>query len=152
MPSLVNHLLSREPTAFTTATQQPFLSHAGCGTLSQGPLIQWLAQDSHIGRGFISFIGQLIGKIRLPETANSQQNTNYRALDLLISAMNNVRREMSFFEATQQKYGLQVGGEAAKPPTKGYLDLFASAAAPSASLLEGMVVVWATEHVSTFAA
>lgn len=34
-----------------------------------------------------------------------------------------------------------------RPPTKGYLDLMHNASGPSASLLEGMVVLWATEHV-----
>lgn len=149
VPSLANHLLGGNAAAFRSATEQPFLSHAGCGTLSASALLQWLSQDAHISRGFINFIGALIGKVRLPETGNTQTDTTYRAMDLLISTLNNVRREMSFFEVTAAKYGLQVGGVEAKPATKAYLDLFASASSPSASLLEGMVVLWATEHVST---
>ncbi|KAF2720889.1 heme oxygenase-like protein [Polychaeton citri CBS 116435] len=146
MPSLVNYLLSRDPLIFQKATQQPFLSHAGCGTLSLAPLNQWLAQDSYISRAFISFIGVLIGKISLPDTTNSQMDSHYRTMDLLISALNNVRREMSFFETTLDKYGLVLGGEEIKPATKAFLDLFAGASSPRASLLEGLVVLWATEH------
>jgi len=148
MPSLANHLLGHDTAAVTAATQSQFLSHAGCGTLSAPALMQWLSQDAHISRAFVSFVGTLIGKVRLPETSNSQQHTTYRAMDLLISTLNNVRREMSFFEVNAGKYGLVIGGEEIKPATKAYLDLFASASSPSASLLEGMVVLWATEHVS----
>lgn len=148
MPSLANHLLGRDTAAVAAATQSQFLSHAGCGTLSAPALMQWLTQDAHISRAFVSFVGTLIGKVRLPETSNSQQHTTYRAMDLLISTLNNVRREMSFFEVNAGKYGLSIGGEEIKPATKAYLDLFASASSPSASLLEGMVVLWATEHVS----
>lgn len=148
MPSLTNHLLNRDAQIFRTATEQPFLSHAGCGTLSPAPLSQWLAQNSHLSRGFLSFIGSIIGKIRLPDVKNTQFNPTYRAMDLLISALNNVRREMSFFEIEATKYGLQVGPEEPKPATKAYLDLFASASGGGASVLEGMVVLWATEHVS----
>lgn len=147
-PTLAGHLLSRDPAAVQAATQSPFLSHAGCGTLSAPALLHWLTQDAHISRAFVSFVGTLIGKIRLPETGNSQQHTTYRAMDLLISTLNNVRREMSFFEVNAGKYGLTIGGEEVKPATKGYLDLLASASSPSASLLEGMVVLWGAEHVS----
>lgn len=147
-PSLTKHLLSRDPTAFTNATQQPFLSHAGLGTLSSGALRQWLTQDSHYSRGYISFVGALISKIRLPAVPNTQFHPLYRAMDLLISALNNVRREMSFFEITATKYNLNLTGETPNPITRSYLDLLVSASSPAASLLEGLVVLWATEHAS----
>lgn len=146
-PSLANYLITRDPVAFAGATQQPFLSHAGCGTLSVGALGQWLAQDSHISRGYISFVGQLIGKIKLPAVQNTQLHPLYRTMDLLISALNNVRREMSFFEVTATKFNLQLPREDPNPITKAYLDLFVASSAPGASLLEGMVVLWATQHV-----
>ena len=147
-PSLANHLLSRDPDGVNAATQQPFLSHAGCGTLSSAALTQWLAQDAHISRGFVSFIGRLIGKMRLPDTAITMENTTFRTFDLLISTLNNVRREMSFFDTTAGKYGLQIEPELPKPATKGYVDLLASASGSGASLLEGLVLLWTTEHVS----
>jgi len=146
-PSLTNYLITKDPNAFNAATQQPFLSHAGCGTLSSGALGQWLAQDSHVSRGYISFVGQLIGKIKLPVVQNTQFNPLYRTMDLLISALNNVRREMSFFEVTATKFNLHLVREEPNPITKAYLDLFVASAAPGVSLLEGMVVLWATQHV-----
>lgn len=70
-------------------------------------------------------------------------------MDLLISALNNMRREMQFFEITATKYGLALGNEPPSPITRALLDLFVSASSSSASLLEGMVVLWGTEHVCT---
>jgi thiaminase len=146
-PSLTSHLLTICSGPFAQATQRPFLSHAGCGSLGAGPLSQWLVQDGHYARGYIRFIGQLLAKIRLPQTHNSQFHPMYRTMDLLISALNNMRREMQFFEITATKYGLAVGMDPPTPITRAMLDLLVSASSASASLLEGMVVLWASEHV-----
>ena len=146
-PSLTAHLLAVCQAHFSHATQQPFLSHAGCGSLAPGPLAQWLAQDGHYARGYIRFVGQLLAKMRLPQTSNSQFHPMYRTMDLLISALNNMRREMQFFEITATKYGLAPSQDPPTPITRAMLDLFVSASSSSASLLEGMVVLWGTEHV-----
>ncbi|KAF2711910.1 heme oxygenase-like protein [Pleomassaria siparia CBS 279.74] len=145
-PSLTSHLLNKCNGIFKRATQQPFLSHAGCGSLAAGPLSQWLVQDAHYARGYMRFVGQLLAKIRLPQTTNSQFHPMYRTMDLLISALNNMRREMQFFEITATKYGLVLSQDQATPITRALLDLFVSASSSSASLLEGMVVLWAIEH------
>ena len=71
----------------------------------------------------------------------------YRTMDLLISALNNMRREIQFSEITATKYGLSLGTELPTPVTRGLMDLLISASSSSASLLEGMVVLWGTEHV-----
>ena len=114
-PSLAAHLLARFNSPFAQATQQPFLSHAGCGTLSASALSQWLIQDAHYARGYIRFIGNMLSKIRLPVVPNSQFHQTYRIMDLLISALNNIRREMTFFEITATKFGLQMTDE---PPNQ----------------------------------
>ncbi|KAF2119519.1 hypothetical protein BDV96DRAFT_347901 [Lophiotrema nucula] len=145
-PSLTAHLLAKCQPQFTQATQQPFLSHAGCGSLAPGPLSQWLVQDGHYARGYMRFVGQLLAKIRLPQTSNSQFHPMYRTMDLLISALNNMRREMQFFEITATKYGLALGQDPPTPITRALLDLFMSSSSSSASLLEGMVVLWGIEH------
>ena len=146
--SLTSHLLNRNQNIFQAATQQPFLSHAGCGTLAASPLTQWMIQDSILARGYIRFIGGLLAKVRLPAVQNSQFHPLYRTVDLLLSALNNVRREMQFFEITATKYGLQLSDDAPTHITKAHLDLYMSASSGGSSLLEGMVIVWATEHVS----
>lgn len=145
-PSLTAHLLTSYQSQFVQGTQHPFLSHAGCGSLAAAPLAQWLVQDGHFSRGYIRFVGQLVAKIRLPQTQNSQFHPMYRAMDLLISALNNRRREMQFFEITTTKYGLVLGTEGPTPITRSLLDLLLSASSSSASLLEGMVVLWAMDQ------
>lgn len=147
-PSLISYLLSTNRPAFAKATQQPFLSHAGCGTLSAPALAQWMAQDGHKARSHIQFVGGLIAKIRLPMGVNPHVHPLYRTLDLLISAVNNIRREMGFFENTASKYGIQIPLDPPSPVTRSYIDLFSSATTPSTSLLEGMVLLWMTGHVS----
>jgi thiaminase len=145
-PSLTTHLLNHSGPAFASATQQPFLSHAGCGTISASALSRWLTQDAHYARGYVSFVGQLIAKVRLPATPHTQTHILYRTMDALISALNNIRREMTFFEITATKYNLHIGEAPPTPICRAYLDLFNSASSPGASLLEGIVVLWATEH------
>ena len=147
-PSLVNHLLAKNRASLEAATQQQFLSHAGCGTLSSAALGQWLTQQGHMSRALIPFIGNVIGRIRLQEPENPNQDTNWRTVDLLVSCINNAKRELEFLRSTQQKYGLENDGELAKHATKGFTDLFGSASSPGASLLEGMVVLWSVEYVS----
>ena len=149
-PSLTSHLLTRDPDGFVAATQQPFLQKAGDGTLPPTSLSQWLSQDSHITRGYISFIGALIGRIRLPQLANTHLDPMYRTMDLLISALNNARREMSFLEITTTKYGIPVPNELAWPSTKAFLDMFTACTNSTASLLEGLTVLWAMQHVCIF--
>lgn len=145
-PSLTAHLLAICAEPFAQATQQQFLSHAGCGSLAQGPLQQWLVQDGHYQRGYIRFVGGLLAKLNLTAGANTQFHPMWRTMDLLISALNNMRREMQFFDITATKYGLHVTEAPPTPITRGLLDLFVSASSPSSSLLEGMVVLWGTEH------
>lgn len=147
VPSLISHLLMKSSLAVEQSTQLPFLSHAGCGTLSRAALQQWLTQQNHLSRSLCTFIGSLIGKIRLTPTLNPNLDTSWRALDLLVSALNNAKRELEFLRTTHVKYGLQQDMSPPKPPTKGITDLFASATSPAASLLEGLVIVWTLQHV-----
>jgi hypothetical protein len=147
-PSLTHHLLSQNHGLFCSATQSPFLSHAGCGTLSTRAMTQWMTQDGYFGGALIQFIGSLIGKLRLPPNENVQVDPSWRTLDLLISALANIRREMTFFEITAEKYHIAGGDDPPHVFTRAQMDLFAAASAPSASLLEGLVLLWTSEHVS----
>ena len=96
------------------AVQVQFLSHAGCGTLQGNALQQWLTQQTHLSRASTAFIGSLIGKIRLPATDFPQSDTSHRALDLLVSTINNAKRELEFLRTTQQKYGIPSGKDLPK--------------------------------------
>ncbi|KAL4995751.1 hypothetical protein BDV10DRAFT_187789 [Aspergillus recurvatus] len=144
-PSLAQHLLAQAGDLLTNSTQHTFLSHAGCGLLTESALNQWLTQIGYVSRSLVSFTGALIGKIRIPEIDDLERDSTFRCLDLLCSAVNNMKKELEFLEATKRKYGLEVSFDEPKPPTKGFVDLFNSASCPSATLLEGMVMLWAIE-------
>jgi hypothetical protein len=147
-PSLANHLLDQARDALVSATRHTFLLHAGCGSLTEDALNQWLAQIGYVSRSLISSTGKLIGNIRIPETPNLERDSVFRCLDLLCAGVNNVKNELEFIEATKRKYELEMKSDEPRPPTKGFIDLFNSASCPSATLLEGMVVLWAIELVS----
>ncbi|KAG8676088.1 hypothetical protein FPOAC2_02169 [Fusarium poae] len=144
-PSLAQHLLGQSEELLTNAVQHGFLAHAGSGSLSENAFNQWLAQIGYISRSLVPFTGALIGKIRIPETANLEHDSTFRCLDLLCSAVSNMKKELEFLEATKREYGLEVGLDEPKPATKSFIDLFNSASCASATLLEGMVLLWAVE-------
>ncbi|KAF7561373.1 hypothetical protein G7046_g2771 [Stylonectria norvegica] len=144
-PSLAHHLLAQAEDLLTNATQHTFLLHAGSGSLGENALNQWLAQVGYISRSLVPFAGALISKIRIPETANLEGDSTFRCLDLLCSAVINMKKELEFLEATKRKYGLEVSLDEPRPPTKSFVDLLNSASCPSATLLEGMVMLWAVE-------
>lgn len=148
LPSMVSFLINKNHSLLEYATQLPFLSHAGCGTLAKPALQQYLSQQGHVARAFCAFIGNLIGKIRLIATSNPSVDTSWRALDLLVSALNNAKRELEFLRDTCEKFNLHLEQEIPRPAAKGFIDLFASATAAPASLLEGLVVLWTMEYVS----
>ncbi|KAL4726846.1 hypothetical protein ACLX1H_005736 [Fusarium chlamydosporum] len=144
-PSLAQHLLGQSEDLLISATQHSFLAHAGSGSLSENAFNQWLAQIGYISRSLVPFTGALIGKIRIPETANLEHDSTFRCLDLLCSAVSNMKKELEFLEATKREYGLEASLDEPRPPTKSFIDLFNSASCASATLLEGMVLLWAVE-------
>lgn len=221
---LTAYLTTSCPHPLTRSTTHPFLECAGRGTLPKPLLSQWLSQDRLYAQTYIRFIGQLLSKIRLPShnpdaAKTSEQTALNRAVDILIDALVNIRRELGFFESVAAEFGLDLtavspedgmvlyteeigtGGPGAGtrstnteecPPkgseldcpstapgaccgttksglpgttagrgdpekgctiffgpnrtTRAYIDLFMSAGSPGVSLLEGLVVLWATEE------
>ncbi|KAL4816261.1 hypothetical protein BDW67DRAFT_162629 [Aspergillus spinulosporus] len=158
---LTAHLPSTTPTALHRATTHPFLRHAGSGTLPKTTLAAWLSQDRLYAQTYVRFIGQLLSKVHLPKTPSKPNNPSIteKILEVLIDALNNIHRELQFFEDVAREYGLDLntntppeesdpevqGMFAPAPITQGYIDMFLSAASPGNSLLEGLVVLWATE-------
>ncbi|MCJ1365737.1 hypothetical protein MMC16_004862 [Acarospora aff. strigata] len=172
---LTTYLLSLHPPSFRLATQSPFLRSAGTGTLPPRTLSAWLSQDLHYAKSYIRFVALLLSKIRLPSPPSHSDPTTtdqpgktsikhgleWRLTSLLINALSNIHREILLFESTAHTYGLDLqtpwdGGVCdgdgdsrasfcVNPITRAYVDLFAGAAGPASSLLEGLVVLWATE-------
>jgi thiaminase len=157
---LTQHLLATIDTALARrAFEAPFLQHAGLGTLPTNVLEHWLAQDTYYTRAYVRFIGQTLSALRLPFSstagAGDSKALDFRILDVLVTALNGIHREMAFFESTAARYGLQLTSDGSPPePGKAaveYQELFRATGERSAhdgrdGLLEALVVLWATEH------
>lgn len=177
---LTTHLQTLHTPLYKTATTHPFLTHAASGTLPKPLLAAWLSQDRLYAQSYIRFIGALLSKIRLPSHNPDSAKpgagmAEHRAVDVLVDALVNIRRELLFFGDVAREYGVDLealpvrsscrGGEEGEvgesegedveeeggkvfgpnPITHAYIDLFMSASSPGTTLLEGMVVLWATE-------
>ena len=149
--TMTSWLMERVAEGFRAATQCVFLRAAGEGAVGKEVLSQWVSQDRLYAQGYIRFVGQMLAKMRLPNTAGTG-TLQWRVTDILISGLTNVRRELGFFEDVGKRYELDLEtpwqGEdtfGPTPTTKSYLDMFINASSAGTSLLEGMVALWATE-------
>jgi thiaminase len=164
---LTSLLKSTSTAAFEKATKHPFLEAAGKGEIPKEKLSQWLAQDRLYAQAYVRFIGALLTKVTLPPSnPNSRQartpTTEQRVFDILLESLNNIHRELQFFDDVSMEYGLDVtaltpeqieadhkgaGFFEPRPITRAYIDLFMSASSPGVTLVEGLTVLFATEYV-----
>lgn len=142
--------MTRDPEGFKKATQTPFLERAGKGTLDKRVLQQWLSQDRLYAQAYVRFASLLLANIRLP-AAVDPEDVNEKLADLIVDSLTNIRLELRFFEHVAKKYGLDINareGEASEA-VKGYRELFFSTGegieAAKLPLLDGLVLLWATE-------
>jgi len=145
--ALSKHLLNTAPSALHAAIQHPFLEQAANSSLPQELLVQWLAQDRLYALSYVTFIGQLLAKTSIPSTANRVSTLKWRIASCLIDCLTNIRRELEMFENVAKEHGWMeiLGSARPSTQTQAYKDLFAGAGQPTASLLKGMVTLWATE-------
>ncbi|KAF9889101.1 hypothetical protein FE257_008078 [Aspergillus nanangensis] len=173
-PKLTTHLPTT--TSPTTATTHPFLSAAGKGQIPLSTLSQWLSQDRLYAQSYVRFIGHLLSKIQLSPAVNKNNPLPQRIVSVLIGAVVNIQRELEFFEDVAAEYGIDLNAGMIEgrptstststststettgpgtgkeqpfgpnPVTHAYIDMFMSAGSPATSILEGMVVLWATEE------
>ena len=154
-------LLNHNPQLFSLATAHPFLRLSGLGLLPASTLSRWLSQDRLYAQGSISFIGALIARVHLPYafTPNKDESLRWRIVKVLNGCLQNIFRELDFFEDVAKRYSLSLEkaweakdeksglGFLASGGTRQYESLFrAFGTDPSMSLLEGLVVLWATEQ------
>ncbi|KAF3081305.1 hypothetical protein TWF569_002247 [Orbilia oligospora] len=146
--NITTHLLTLCPTAYKSATEHPFLTAAATNTLPTPLLLQWLLQDRHYALTYISFIGALLSKLTIPTTSNRLSTLSWKIANTLIFSLNNIKAELALFDKVlMEEFGWTEGGEVeVLPITRAYQDMFAGAGSGKASLLEGMVVLWATER------
>ncbi|EPS42430.1 hypothetical protein H072_3604 [Dactylellina haptotyla CBS 200.50] len=145
---LTTYLLALSPTAYTSATTHPFLSAAANSSLPTQKLLQWLLQDRHYALSYISFISLLLSKLRIPTTSNRTDTLTWRVADTLIFSLNNIKTELSLFDSVlREEFSWRSDEEVeVLPITRAYGDLFAGCGAAKVGVLEGMVVLWATER------
>ncbi len=153
---LTDLLLDHQPYLLELATRAPFLVAAGTGKLSKALLSRWLSQDRLYAQAYIGFIGALIARVDLPyaHVSDKASSLRWRIVKMLSSSLENIHSELKFFEDVAKRYNLNLefsprpdGHFTADTAAKQYIDLFrAFWTDPSMTLLEGLVVLWATEH------
>ncbi|GIZ43066.1 hypothetical protein CKM354_000630800 [Cercospora kikuchii] len=156
---LTTHLLSLTPSALTQATTHPFLSLAATASLPTQKLQTWLAQDRLYALSYINFIGSLLSSIRIPAHAKREESLEWRIADVLIDALENIRREVRLFEDVAEGEGWKMevlcgkdgeGNEEVEVEcqraTRCYKDLFAGCVSGGKPVIVGLVVLWATEE------
>jgi thiaminase len=145
--SLTSHLIALDPPALSLATTHPFLIHAAQSTLPTATLTAWLAQDRLYALNYISFASSLLSKISIPTSSNRQSTLEWRVATAIVDCLTNVRTEVTLFEEVAEREEWSAMFDEARPNTvtRMYADLFDGAATPRASLLKGMVTLWATE-------
>lgn len=148
MPSLTSHLLHLDNTSLLEATNHPFLSAAANSSLPDEQIKAWLGQDRLYQMAYINFIGVLLSRINIPKAADREAYLEWRAADLLIDCLTNIRSEIKMFEDTAQAEGWLEDICDVQPNvhTRAYQDLFAGATAQGRPLIVGLTVLWATEE------
>lgn len=159
---LTEYLEQSDLEALTAATETRFIKAAGNGTLSRTTLADWLQQDVFYTRAYIQFIGRLLNQLHLPlstyepsNDAGGRRDLSFKVFDLLLAALSNIQTETKFFDDTREKHRLfpeSVGNAEPTHITQAYLDMFASVSSSGRScenVLQGLVVLWATEHVGS---
>ena len=158
---LTSTLLNHNPHLFSLATTHPFLRLSGLGLVPASTLSRWLSQDRLYAQSYVSFIGGLIARVHLPYAfVNDKDNSlRWKIVKVLNASLQNIFRELEFFESVAKRYGLELEkaweakddksgrGFEASGGTRQYESLFrAFGTDPTMTLLEGMVVLWATEQ------
>ena len=148
MPSLTSHLLHLDEKALKEATNHPFLEAAATSSLSVEKLKAWLGQDRLYQMAYINFIGVMLSMIGVPNGSDRENTLEWRAADLLIDCLTNIRQEIKMFEDTAQAEGWleDICGMQPSVQTRAYQDLFAGATAQGRPLIVGLTVLWATEE------
>ena len=151
--SLTRHLVSLRsiPRPYSAATEHPFLSAAGLGTLNDSLLALWLSQDRiYAAHAYPRFIGLLISKIPFCSSDaldSREEEENQRVLKILAFSLDNVVREAAFFQETSQRWHLDMECWKERKATRDYTAEMTRVSSYG-SLEDGLVFLWAMEQVS----
>jgi thiaminase len=153
---LTDILLEHQPYLLELATRAPFLIAAGAGHLSKDLLSKWLSQRRLYAQALIGFIGALISRVDLPyaHVEDKKSSIRWRIVQMLSSSLENIQKNLKSFEDVAKRYNLDLEFPprpgvyfTAEIATKHFVDLFrAFWTDPTMTLLEGLIVLWATEY------
>ena len=151
--TLTTHLLSLSTLRpYSAATEHPFLTAAGQGTLPPSLLSLWLAQDRlYAAHGYPAFIGRTLAAIpfsSLDAPDSQRERANRDIVRVLSGALANVVREVGFFGEVAAEYGLSVQGWRERKGTRDYTAEMARIGAEG-RIEDAMVFLWAMEQVQT---
>ncbi|TFY50666.1 hypothetical protein EVJ58_g10945 [Rhodofomes roseus] len=125
--TLTAHLLSLStPRPYSAATEHPFLTAAGLGTLPPALLSLWLAQD------------------RLFAAHGEQRNQEL--VRVLAYSLTNLVREVGFFGDVAREYGLKAEGWKERKATRDYTAEMVRVGAEG-RIEDAMVFLWAMEQI-----
>ncbi|KAK7677691.1 hypothetical protein QCA50_019382 [Cerrena zonata] len=109
---------------YTAATEHPFLAAAGNGRLSKDLLSVFFLQGRlYAANAYLKFIGCLPASASfssLDGTGCDRENCNQRVVAVLGGALQNVIREVNFFQDVAKKYELQLSGWRERRITRDY--------------------------------
>ncbi|KAL4067023.1 hypothetical protein V8B97DRAFT_2064763 [Scleroderma yunnanense] len=153
---LTPYLVSQDtPVPYDAAISHQFLRDAANLNLPHDRLAFWLAQDRiYAGQAYPRFIAFLITKIPLDSTDEKTRDRSRRTLQVLVGCLDNIVREVNFFEDTARKYDLNIGGVSPgegqvwleRKATRDYTAEMAHIASLG-SLEDGLLFLWAMEKV-----
>ncbi|EPQ52199.1 heme oxygenase-like protein [Gloeophyllum trabeum ATCC 11539] len=148
--TLTSRLVSLStPRPYAAAVEHEFLTSCGDGTITHDRLAFWLYQDRlYAAHAYPRFIGLLIAKIPYSSgdrIASAVDRRNQRILKMLTYALENVEREVAFFEETSREWGLDIEGWKERKATRDYTAEMLRVATLG-SLQEGLVFLWAMER------
>ncbi|KAF2219633.1 hypothetical protein BDZ85DRAFT_38772 [Elsinoe ampelina] len=148
-PKFTDRLMSLDPQGFKAATQHPWLRLIGQGKLPQDAQLQWLQQDRIYALSYVAFVASLLAKVSIPTTSERLTTLEWRIADMLIEALDNIRRELGMFESILKKHfdwGMTQETPKASTTTRIYQQLFAAATTSNAPLVIGLAALWGTER------
>ena len=149
--TLTAHLLSLStPRPYSAATEHPFLTAAGLGTLPRPLLSLWLAQDRlYAAHGYPAFIGRALAAVpfsSLDAPDAPRERAHQAIVRALSGALANVVREVGFFGEVAAAHALELGGWRERKATRDYTAEMARVGAEG-RIEDAMVFLWAMEQV-----
>ena len=150
--TLTSHLTSLSTTRpYSAATEHEFLSSAGKGTLSADRLALYLSQDRlYAAHAYPLFLGHILSSIpfsSLHAKNSNQEKFNQRIVKIVGDSLQNIIREVSFFDEIAEKFKLNLDIWRERKATRDYTAEMARVGAVG-SLEEKLIFLWAMERVS----